>query len=351
MVLPESGFRGSIVATIKEVSRLANVSMATVSRVLTGSAPVASATRERVLAAVRELGYTPNAFARSLATDRSGGIGVVVNDLGSLYFGAMLHGIEEVVEAAGMHLVVSGGHAKAASEKRAVDFLRQRRCDALILRVEETSDDDLIAWSQDKAPVVVVGRSIAELGKCSVYLDNEMGGELATRYLVEQGHTRIAHVSGPLSLHDSRERLVGYRRALEAAGIVYDKRFVVEGNFLEEGGKQAMRRLLGRDLDFTAVFVGNDQMAAGALLALREAELEVPKDVSIVGYDDILIARYLYPALTTVRQPLREMGEAAARLALAALGKLDFPLEEVTRRFEPSLVIRESVASPSSGKS
>lgn len=331
-------------ATIKEVSQQANVSMATVSRVLTGSAPVAELTRQRVLTVMRELGYTPNAFARSLATNRSGGLGVVVNDISSPYFGPVLHGIESVVEAKGLHLIVSSGHRRAESERRAVEFLLQRRSDALILYVEEMPDDDLLALSQGPTPVVIVGRYVAELAARSIYFDNEKGGMLATQHLLEQGHRRIAHIAGPLSIHDSRERLAGYRRALEAAGLAYDQRFVVEADFQEEGGKQATKRLLRRELGLTAIFVGNDQMAAGALLALREAGLAVPADVSVVGYDDVFIARYLYPALTTIRQPMQEMGRAAAHIALAALGNVTG--EEVMHRFEPSLVKRESVASP-----
>jgi LacI family transcriptional regulator len=294
---------------------------------------------------MKELGYTPNAFARSLATNRSQGIGVVVNDLSSPYFGPMLHGIEAVVEPLGMHLIVSSGHARAEAERRAVDFLCRRRSDALILHVEEMSDHDLLALSRGSTPVVVVGRQVAEFAERSVYLDNEKGGMIATQHLLERGHRRIAHITGPLFIHDSRERLAGYRRALEAAGLAYDERLVIEADFQEEGGKVAAKRLLERKLGVTAIFVGNDQMAAGALLALREAGLAVPEDVSVVGYDDVLIARYLYPALTTVRQPMKEMGEAAARIALAALGYLVG--EEVTPRFEPNMVVRESVVSPS----
>lgn len=332
-------------ATIKEVSQRANVSMATVSRVLTGNAPVADATRQRVLRAVRELGYSPNAFARSLATNRSGGIGVVINDLSSPYFAPMLQGIESVVEPMGFHLMVSSGHARVEPERRAVDLLCQRRSDALILHVELMSDDDLLALSKGPTPLVIIGRLVAELAERSVYLDNERGGLLATRHLLERGHRRIAHIAGSLALHDSRERLTGYRRALEEAGLAYDARFVVEGDYQEESGKRATQRLLGRGLGFTAIFVGNDQMAVGALLALREAGLSVPHDVSIIGYDDVFIARYLHPGLSTIRQPLRDMGRAAARLVLADLGVA--PGEEVMRKFEPSLIVRESVASPS----
>jgi LacI family transcriptional regulator len=328
-------------ATIKEVSRLANVSMATVSRVLNGTVPVTEPTRVRVMEAVERLGYQPNMFARGLATNRSNGIGVVVNDIASPYFGPMLGGIERVAETYGLHLMVLSGHADAGSEREALQFLLQRRADALIVHVEGISDYDLIKLSSPSLPLVIVGRYINELADRCVYLNNEAGGYLLTRYLLENGHRRVAHVAGPQALYDSRARLQGYRRALEEAGIRYDEALVVEADFQEEGGCLATHRLLDRQLDFTALFAGNDQMAAGALTAFREAGLEVPNDISLVGYDDVLLARYLYPALTTIRQPMAEMGQAAARLVLAALKGTDS--KEVKRKFEPTLVVRDSV--------
>lgn len=329
-------------ATIKEVSRLANVSIATVSRVLNGNVPVSTAKRERVMAAVEQLGYQPNTFARGLVTNRSGGIGVVVNELSSPYYTGILQGIEEIVEARGMHLVVSSGHAKELLEREATEFLKQRRSDALILHLEATSDADLLEWArQDDVPIIVVGRHIEELADRCVHLDNLAGGYLATKYLIGRGHRRIAHISGWMAIKDARDRLEGYRRALQEAAIPFDDALVVEGDFVEEGGQRAMQRLLDRTRDFSAVFAANDQTAAGALHTLRAHGLRVPEDISLVGYDDVLLARYLYPALTTVRQPLVEMGRAAARLALLALGANE--TKEVRKRFKPQLVERESV--------
>lgn len=326
--------------TIREVSRRAKVSASTVSRVLNGTAPVAEETKRRVLDAVAELSYRPNAFARSLATNRSGGIGVSVNDLGSPYFGAMLRGIEAEVEAEGMHVVVSSGHADRLKERRAVDFLLERRPDALIVHLEATPDLELLDLMGTSIPVVLIGRHLADVSARCVFLDNETGGESATRFLVDNGHRRIAHIAGPLSFPDSRDRLQGYRRALERSGLEYDEQLVVEADFLEEGGYQAVKRLLARETPFSALFSANDQMAAGAFQALREAGLRIPDDVSVMGYDDVLFARYLSPGLTTIRQPLAEMGQAAARIALDVLAGKE---TEVNHKFEPQLVVRESV--------
>ena len=326
--------------TIKEVSRRANVSASTVSRVLNGTVPVAEETRRRVLEAVRELDYRPNAFARSLATNRSGGIGVSVNDLSSPFYGAIVRGIEQEAEAAGMHLLVSSGHADEEKERRALEFLLERRPDVLIVHLEAMPDLELIELMEADVPIVLVGRYLADAEERCVWLDNETGGQLATHHLIDHGHTRIAHITGPLWFPDSRARLLGHRRALDRAGIAFDERLQVEGDFLEEGGYRAAKRLLDRRVDFTAIASANDQMASGAMQALREACIRIPDDISVIGYDDVLFARYLTPTLSTVRQPLEEMGRAATRIALALLEGAE---EEVMHKFEPTLVARESV--------
>lgn len=336
--------------TIKEVSKYADVSPSTVSRVLNGTAVVNDETKKRVLEAIDTLKYQPNAFARGLATNRSGGIGVVINDFISPYYANIVHGIEKVIEENGMHLIVSSGHANAHSERCAVENLRQRRADALILHLEEISDYELLGWlEQDEfqsIPLILVGRYVAEIQDYCVQLDNEYGGHLATQHLIENGHRKIAHITGRMEMKDARDRLQGYRRALEEASIEFDDDYVVESKFTVESGQMAMKRLLDRNLDITAVFIGNDEMAAGALQVLRAANIQVPQEISIVGYDDILIGRLLYPALTTVQQPLNDMGEAAAKLALAELFNKE---EEVRRSFEPKLIHRQSVRDLRSG--
>ncbi len=329
--------------TIRDVSQLAKVSQATVSRVLNGTAPVSRSKREAVLAAIERLAYQPNTFARSLATNRSHAIGALVSELSSAAYGDIVRGIESVIEERGMHLVVSSGHARSDVELSSFEFLKERRTDALILQIDATDDDDLVEWvRKSDLPVMIVGRLIHAIEERCVYLDNVTGGAIATRHLLERGHRRIAHIAGLKRLADARDRLTGYRRALAEADVAYDESLVAEGGFIEDGGYRAMEELLERGAGFTAVFASNDQSAAGALKALRQAGLRVPDDVSLVGFDDLFIAHYLHPALTTVRQPFAEMGQAAARLALMSLG-IDEE-KEVTRRFEPVLMERDSVA-------
>jgi LacI family transcriptional regulator len=309
--------------------------------VLNGTVPVAPGTRRRVMKAIEELDYRPNALARALATNRSNGVGVTVNDLSSPYFGAMLKGIEEVVVEAGMHLVVLSGSAEVETERRALHYLQDGRTDAMVLHCEALPDEELIGLAVGGLPLALIGRYVPEIEQQCVWLDNEAGGDMATEHLIERGHRRIGHISGPLSFPDSRARLLGYRRALERAGIAYDERLVLEGDFREERGYRATRRLLERDLGITALFCANDQSAAGAFRAVRDAGLSIADDISLIGYDDVLLARYLHPALTTVAQPLRDMGRAAAEISLGILNERG---AEVRHRFHPALIERQSVA-------
>lgn len=329
--------------TIREVSLLARVSPATVSRVLNGTARVSEATRTRVLDAVRQLDYRPNALARGLATNRSGGFGITVNQVASPYFGAFIYGVEEVARAAGIHLMVSSGFADAKLERESIEFLLSRRCDGLVVQAEGLSDEYLVELVRRGSPAVVVfGRYVAEIADACVACDNVLGGTLATRLLLENGHRHIGHVTGPLAWPDARDRLEGYHRALAAAGIAYDERYVFESTFYEEGGALAALRLFERAPELTAIFLSNDQMAAGAMRALRELGKSIPEEISIVGYDDVFLARYLTPGLTTIRQPLLDMGRTAARLLLERLGERKG--KEVVHRFDPELIERQSVA-------
>ncbi|MEZ4633136.1 MAG: LacI family DNA-binding transcriptional regulator [Deinococcales bacterium] len=330
-------------ATIKEVSQQAKVSPATVSRVLNGTAPVNALTRQRVLKAVKELAYQPNPLARALVTKRSGGVGVVVNELSSPFCGGILWGIESVLEPAGMHLMVSSGHSSTQNEKAAIHFLKNRHCDALIVQIEACNEDELLAVIGNNIPTVIMGRHIPEMSDRCVYLDNEKGAYLATQFLIQQGHHHIAHISGPLALQDSRNRLDGYKRALQEAKMDYNPHYVLEGTFQEVSGYSSVKRLLARQLPLSAIFMGNDQMALGALKALYEHKLSVPQDISLIAYDDILAARYSYPPLSTIRQPLEAMGKSAAEVILHLLDKESLALKEVQKVFEPELVIRESV--------
>ncbi len=331
-------------ATISDVSKLSGVSKATVSRVINGKIWVAAETQQKVLKAMEQLNYKPNSLAKNLAHRRSNALGVVVGGLSSPYYGCMLEGIESAAEAEGMHLIVADGHAQPRPGKKATEFLIERNCDALLICQEQIDDYDLRTWREQGHCIILIHRYVSELPELSVYLNNEAGGFLATSHLIEHGHRQILHLGGYDTAPDGRLRLEGYRRALEENGIAYQEELIREGSFTEDKGYEHTKQILKDGIPFTAIFAGNDQMAAGAMAAIYEADLKVPHDISIVGFDDLSLARYLYPALTTIRQPAIEMGRSGAQIAIRALQHK--PSDSIQRHFQPQLVKRKSVAAP-----
>ncbi|HAS6067864.1 TPA: substrate-binding domain-containing protein [Vibrio vulnificus] len=327
-------------ATIKDVSEYAGVSQATVSRVVNGSCRVSHDKKLRVEKAIQVLGYRPNAIAQALASSRTGSIGIIVPELGGPFYSGILHCIEEQFRRFGYHVIVTAGHNSEQSQRESVEFLLGRRVDAMILHTQNLSDDYLIELESKGIPLVLVNRFIPELASSCIDIDNELGGRLATEYLLQRGHHSIACITGPLDKSDARGRLQGYRKALEAAGIEYDEALVSEAGFTEESGASAMRKLLNRGHTFSAVFACNDHMAFGAFEVMKEQRIRIPEDVSLVGFDDILFARYLTPALTTVNFPIEQMSLEAVQLTLQILNKNK---RDVNFRLSPTLVIRESV--------
>ncbi|EHU9448410.1 LacI family transcriptional regulator [Vibrio vulnificus] len=327
-------------ATIKDVSEYAGVSQATVSRVVNGSCRVSHDKKLRVEKAIQVLGYRPNAIAQALASSRTGSIGIIVPELGGPFYSGILHCIEEQFRRFGYHVIVTAGNNSEQSQRESVEFLLGRRVDAMILHTQNLSDDYLIELESKGIPLVLVNRFIPELASSCIDIDNELGGRLATEYLLQRGHNSIACITGPLDKSDARGRLQGYRKALEAAGIEYDEALVSEAGFTEESGASAMRKLLNRGQTFSAVFACNDHMAFGAFEVMKEQRIRIPEDVSLVGFDDILFARYLTPALTTVNFPIEQMSLEAVQLTLQILNKNK---RDVNFRLSPTLVIRESV--------
>jgi LacI family transcriptional regulator len=327
--------------TILDIAATAGVSPATVSRVLTGAARVAEGKRAAVLAAVAELGYRPNLAAQGLVRGRSMAIGVLTQDIASPFFGAILAGIEDGLARSAYHPIFASGNWRGAEEVEALDVLVQRRVDALVVIAGEVSDDRLRELSA-QLPLVVVQRLVPGLEDRCLVLDSELGGRLATRHLLDLGHRRIAHVTGVREHRDSRLRLAGYRTELAEGRVRYDDALVVEGDFRERSGVLAGHELLRRGKPFTAVFAANDQMAAGVRLALHQAGVAVPEQVSLVGTDDLEGSAYTIPPLTTVRQPIREIGAAAAR----AVVRLMSGAEPGLPGFGMELVVRASTAPP-----
>jgi len=331
-------------ANIYEVAELAGVSLATVSRVINPGAKVSDKTRQKVLAAMKELGFRPNSIAQSLATRSSNSVGVLVSVLSGPFYGAMLSAIEETLRAAGKFVLVAAGHSEAELEREGIRFLVSRNCDALIVHVESLPDKFLIEHNANSTPVVVVNRKVRGLADRCFSLDNELGGYLAAQSLLKLKHRKIAYISGPLDWVDAKQRLQGHKRALAAAGVSFDDRLMVEGDYHEAGGSDALNQLFDRGVAFSAVICANDDMAAGAMAAAHDRGMKLPEELSIVGFDDAPIARYIYPKLSTVHYPIADMSRMAARWVLKNVynqGEL-----EVQRAFEPSFVERDSISGP-----
>lgn len=329
-------------ATIYDVSLLAGVSLATVSRVMNNNTNVSEKTRQKVLDAMSELGYRPNTFAQSLASNCSNSVGVLVSQLDGPYYGPMMAEIEASLRSKNKHVIIAVGHSNAAQEMDSVEFLQDRGCDALILDVEAVSDEYLIKLSQGDKPIVLINRYIEQISDRCIYLDNELGGYLACRHVLQLGHKHIAYISGPGYKHDALERLDGHKRALAEFGQSFDPRLCVEGDYKEDGGVAGMAQLFATGLPFSAVVCANDQMVSGAISVCFDRGLKVPGDLSFVGYDNIPFARYIAPKLTTVNNPIHEMGKMAALWLLKNLYKDDSV--EVNNVFVPELVVRESAA-------
>ena len=327
-------------ATIYEVSELAGVSLATVSRVVNKNARVSDKTKEKVLNAMKELGYKPNSIAQSLASNRSNSIGLLVSELHGPFFGAMMSGIEAELRAAGKHTIIASGHSDEKTEQDSIEFLVGRKCDALILHAEAVSDEFLLELSKGTTPFVIINRIVPGIEEHCISLDNEHGGYLATKYLIERGHTQFAYVSGPNWKKDARDRYAGHLRALAEQGLTQHPKLLVEGNFQQSGGRYGLEQCLSANLPFTALVCGNDEMASGAITRAREADLSVPDDFSIIGFDNIIYADYLFPKLTTIEYPVQKMGQMAAKLILANTYRIE--TGELTTEFTPRLIERDS---------
>ncbi|MFF6999367.1 LacI family DNA-binding transcriptional regulator [Streptomyces sp. NPDC008313] len=315
--------RGGRRPTLEEVAARAGVGRGTVSRVINGSPRVSDATRAAVEAAVAELGFVPNTAARALAANRTDAIALVVPEpetrfFAEPYFSDMLRGVGAQLSDTEMQLLLifAGGDRE---RRRLAQYLAAHRVDGVLL-VSVHADDplpDLLA--QLEIPAVISGRRSVDETLPSVDSDNFGGGRAAVEHLLARGRRTVAHVAGRLDVFGAQRRVDGYRAALSDAGLEVDDALIVPGDFTEEGGRRAMKELLERRPDLDAVFAGSDVMAAGARQVLREEGRRIPDDVALVGYDDSAIARHMDPPMTSVRQPIEEMGRAMTDLLIAEI--------------------------------
>lgn len=322
-------------ATIRDVARLAEVSVASASRALNGLNSVADDTREKVLKAAKLLRYVPHGGARSLSTRRTDTVGLILPDLYGEFFSELIRGVDLAARERGLHLLVSSSHGDAGETAEVMQSMRGR-VDGLLVMSSHV-DATLLAESLDPdLPLVFLNTRVGGARRPAFQVDSRSGATDVVRHLVATGRKRIAHVAGPADNEDARARLRGYEDALEPGMFS----IVLQGDFSEESGRRAALALVTGSTKPDAIFAANDSMAVGCLLALREAGLRVPQDVALAGFDDIPLARLVEPALTTARVDIADVGRRALIRLAESLesGVLDGASETV----RPTLVVRRS---------
>jgi len=328
-------------STIKDVAKEANVSIATVSRVINKSSKASKVAIESVTNAMNKLGYRPNAAAKALVCQNTNTVGVLVSDVSDPFFGTLIKTIDTIANENGKHTLIGNGHHDAKKEREAIELLINNRCDAFVIHSKALSDDELITYANEVKSMVFINRHIDLISDRCISLDNFKGTYLTTQYLIRHGHKKIAYVSSNHNIEDVEERIKGYQAALKDNGIDLPSTYISYGSPSSEGGEEAMTHLLTKSVHMTGIVSYNDNMAAGILSVAHDNGISVPNSLSIIGFDDVLIARYVYPRLTTVRYPIEMMASKAIKLALKLANKE--MVEPELLRFSPTIVRRDSV--------
>jgi LacI family transcriptional regulator len=322
-------------STLLDVARAAGVSASTVSRILNGTAKVSEAKRLKVLDAIERMNFTPNHMAQNLKSGHSMTIGIVVQDISSPFFDEALRGVDDGLKGTGYTSVIVSGHWNAGEEEDRIRLLLARKVDGIILLSGRISDEAVVRFS-NRRPIVSTGRNIHTKNSIGFKIDNEYGAFIAVNHLIQLGHRRIAFVAGPANNTDAGERMKGYQRALTEANIALDENLIVEGDFHEACGLIAVNHLFETRQQFTAIFAANDLSAYGVRLGLYRKGIRVPDDISLVGFDDLPGSAYTAPPLTTVHQPLYDIGRIATHALLGIINGTQShwevpPLELVVR--------------------
>ena len=336
-------------ATMKDVARLASVSIATVSATLSGSSYVSPALKERVLAAIDELGYAPNAMASGLKRGTSSLIGLIVPDITNPFFTEIVHQVQRRARSAGFTVLLGVSDDDARRDAELIRLMRSQQVAGTIISPSGGEHD--CAKLKDLAgamPLVAIDNAPEGLGLDTVVLDNRRAAELATAHILSFGHTAVATISGPSHRFVSHERLFGFEGAMERHGLTVPPEHVSRGEFHVDHAQEAGRALLDQPRRPTAIFVANNQMLIGLMQAVAGAGLSVPRDISIASIDDFPWAAAFMPALTTVRQPIEATAEAALKRLRARIdGDGSAPKRIV---LQPELVVRHSCAAPAKSR-
>ncbi|EJL6512434.1 substrate-binding domain-containing protein [Vibrio cholerae] len=329
-------------ATMKDIARLADVSTSTVSHVINKSRFVSDEIAERVNNAAQQLNYAPSALARSLKMNRTKTIGMLVTTSTNPFFGEVVKGVERSCYHQGYNLILCNTEGDNQRMKASINTLLQKRVDGLLLMCSTLEGERLDVFDRyPDIPIVVMDWGPILFASDKIQDNSLQGGYMAAKHLIECGHKEIGCITGPLIRHQAQMRYEGYKRALAEAGIAINPDWIVESDFECEGGYQAFEKLYQRGKLPSALFVSNDMMAMGVIQAASQRGLRVPDDLSLIGYDDVHIAKFMTPALTTIHQPKYRLGKAAVDTLLYRLENPDTTAQVV--QLEPTLVVRNSV--------
>lgn len=326
--------------TISDVARAAGVSIATVSRVLNKRPDVAENTRLRVQESIEHLGYAAGAQRRQWRSGNLAQIALIIHTADNEYNGTIMQGILDKLDPEAQQLVVHLSNADAEKEARFVHIVQENHCDGLLLVVPQVPEQDLLAQIGHKIPFVLIDHYPQAEDIPCVRATNWQGTREATNYLIELGHRRITFISGRENDRVVHARELGYHSALLEAGITFDPGSIVRGDYSWLSGYKIMRRFIEARLRPTAVMVASDQMAMGAVEAIRVAGLRIPQDISIIGFDDLPTVREMHPSLTTIRQPLYKMGQLATQMLLSLMRKEELVAWQLV--MPTHLIVRES---------
>ena len=330
--------------TMADIARKTNTTAATVSRALNGDRSISEKKRAQIVAAAAKLHYRPHRIAASLRKGHSGLIGVIIPSAEINFFGSVVHGIESVANEQGYQVLIYQSNEQTASEAKGIETFLSARVDGILLSVakETKSFDHILVAQEAGVPLAFFDRSHDKLGIHAVVIDDFKGGYLATQHLIEQGYTRIAHVSGPQHLNIFSDRFRGYKKALKDAGLPYDPRLVYQGNVSIEAGREAIEHWFAQGDPPDAVFAVEDFTALGAIKALKGLQVRIPEDFGVIGFANEAFGEHITPALSTVDQQTVQMGKDAFSLLFQLIKTDTVHLPEQKQVLQPHMIIRES---------
>lgn len=329
--------------TIKDIAKEANVSVTTVSRVLNNKPDVNYKTKQKVLQVIKKLNYNPNGIARGLVLQKTYTIGLIIPDICNPYFPEVARGVQDQAKKLGYSVILYNSDNNKQSEIEAIQLLKSKQVDGIILSLSVSNSEELDQLEKNNFPVVQIDRKISGSNSPSVTIDNILSAYNATEYLLQLGHTRLAHITGNLGTKTGQDRLQGFQSALQAYGLDGNPIYIREGNYSKDSGYLEMKALLELKQRPTAIFAANDLMALGAYEAIFDAGLKISEEIAIIGHDDIDVASLIRPGLTTMSQPTYNLGQIAAKMLIQKISNYGSEDHEETTNDENILSQNEIV--------